>query len=198
MATTTAPNPEDAVRQYLLYLEDPDSLRDEAEIQAKTKAVLDATDPLDKLKAISVLERVANPDPTPLRDAFAKEAKAWAEENGVPLSAFQQLKVPADVLQEAGFPVPTPGRQRQRSTGVTTHRQRAAAVPTEDIKAQVLKLSGVFLLNDVAAVAGGSVATLRKAIGELITAGQVENLGPVPNYGGRGRAPLQYRVKAAA
>ena len=41
--------------------------------------------------------------------------------------------------------------------------------------------------------AGGSQATVRKAIDELIRAGQVVKTGPVPGYSGRGRAPLQYK-----
>jgi len=59
MATETTKDAEASVRQYLLYIEDPSSLRDESEIQKKTQAVLDATDPIDKLKALAELERVA-------------------------------------------------------------------------------------------------------------------------------------------
>jgi predicted transcriptional regulator len=71
-------------------------------------------------------------------------------------------------------------------------RQRAKAVPVEDIKAFILNQKGTFILTDVMSGVGGSQATVRKAVDELIEAGQVEKLGPVPDYSGRGRVPLQY------
>jgi hypothetical protein len=185
-ATKTA---EEAVRQYLRFLEDPNTLRDDAEIEKQQRAVEKATDPIDKLKALAELDRVSNVDAEPVRKGFVEHAKAWSEELGVPVSAFQELKVPDDVLREAGFSVPA-GRGRGRSAGIS--RQRAKAVPIEDIKAWVLNQKGTFLLSDVMSGAGGSPATVRKAVDELIEAGSVEKLGPVPEYSGRGRAPIQY------
>lgn len=196
---TTATNNVDregAVRLYLLYLEDPSKLRDESEIQKKTQAVLDAKDPIEKLKAIAELERVANVDEGPLREGFVKNARAWADEQHVPLRAFQELKVPDEVLREAGFEVPVSRRRgRGAASAPAEGRQRAKAVPVEDIKSYVLNKSGTFLLSDVMSGIGGSPATVRKAVDELIQAGQVERLGPVPDYHGRGRAPVQYQVK---
>lgn len=85
MATSTDKvDPEGAVRLYLLYLEDPNKLRDEGEIQRKTQAVLDAKDPIDKLKALRELERVAKVDEAPLRADFVAHAKAWAEAQAIP------------------------------------------------------------------------------------------------------------------
>jgi hypothetical protein len=66
-------------------------------------------------------------------------------------------------------------------------------VSVEDIKHFVLSQQAAFLLADVMGDIGGSQATVRKAIDELIEAGQVEKLGPVPDYSRRGRAPTQYR-----
>ncbi|HEY8546033.1 MAG TPA: hypothetical protein VIL36_13335 [Acidimicrobiales bacterium] len=191
MTAATKSEAEAAVRQYLLYLDDPAKLRDEAEIQRKTKAVLDATDPIDKLKALADLERVANIDEKPLREGFIANAKAWADEQGIPLAAFRELKVPDDVLRAAGFDVPV-ARSRRRG-GSSEGRQRAKAVPVEEIKAFILRQKGTFLLVDVINGVGGSQATVRKAIDELIGSGDVEKLGPVPDYQGRGRAPLQYK-----
>jgi hypothetical protein len=188
---TAKTSSEDAVRQYLLYLENPEQLRDEKEIQRKTKAVLDASDPVEKLKALAELERVANIDEEPLRKAFVENAKDWAEEQSIPLTAFKELKVPEDVLREAGFSVPV-GRGRGRGGAATGERQRAKAVPIEDIKTWILGQKGTFVLTDVMSNAGGSPATVRKAVDELIEAGSVEKLGPVPEYSGRGRAPIQY------
>ena len=192
MTAATKSEGEAAVRQYLVFLDDPAKLRDESEIQKKTKAVLDAADPIAKLKALADLERVANIDEKPLREGFVANAKAWAEEQGIPLTAFRELKVSDEVLREAGFDVPA-SRQRRRGAGAGDGRQRAKAVPVEEIKAFILKQKGTFLLVDVINGVGGSQATVRKAIDELIEAGDVQKLGPVPDYQGRGRAPLQYK-----
>jgi hypothetical protein len=185
-------NRESAVRFYLLYLEDPNKLRDGAEIQQKTQAVLDANDPIDKLKALAELERAANVDEAPLRGGFVEHARAWAEAQGVPVAAFRELKVPDDVLREAGFDVPAP-RRRARDVGAAANdRQRAKAVTVDEIKTYVLEQSGSFVLADVQGGIGGSIATVRKAVEELVEAEQVERLGPVAGYHGRGRAPVQY------
>jgi len=190
MTVATNKTAEDAVRRFLLFLENPGQLRDEQEIQKKTQVVLDAVDPVDKLKALAELERVAKIDEVPIRKDFVEQAKAWADELSIPLSAFQELQVPDDVLREAGFSVPAKGRGR--SAGSTDGRQRAKAVSVEDIRAYVLGLDGAFVLADVMSGVGGSQATVRKAVDELVDTGQVEKLGPVPEYSGRGRAPVQY------
>jgi hypothetical protein len=182
---------EGAVRSYLLYMEDPAALRDEAEIAKHSQAVADATDPIDKLKAIAALEQASTIDETPLREGFVTHAKAWAEAQGVPPSAFQDLKVPDEILRDAGFSLPQSGRRGRRAGSEV--RQRAKAVPVEEIKAHVLAQKGTFILTDVMNSVGGSQATVRKAIDELIEAGQAEKLGPVPDYDGRGRAPVQYK-----
>jgi hypothetical protein len=208
-AASDEDQPERAVRRYLLYLDDPAQLRDEAELQRKTQAVLDAEDPIEKLKAIADLERVASVDEEPLRSGFVAHARAWAEAAGVPVTSFRELGVPDDVLREAGFDVPVAsGRSRGRRSGSASTeggagtgaggsgevRQRAKAVPVEQVKAFILTQEGNFILTDVISGVGGSPATVRKAIDELIHAGQVAKLGPVPDYQGRGRAPHRYAV----
>ena len=189
MTSATKSDAEEAVRLYLLFLEDPGKLRDDAEIQKKTKAVLDAKDPIEKLKALAALERAANIDEKPLRAGFAAHAKAWADEQGVPVAAFRELKVPDDVLREAGFSLPS-GSSRGRSSG----RERAKSVPVEEIKTHVQGLKGTFILTDIIGGFGGSPATVRKAVDELIDAKKVEKLGPDADYQGRGRAPIKYKA----
>jgi hypothetical protein len=110
---------------------------------------------------------------------------------GRPVTGFRELKVPDDVLRDAGFDVPTVSR-RGRSAQPRAGRPRAKAVSVEEIKAYVLAQPSAFLLADITSGVGGSQATIRKAIGELIDAGQVNKLGPVPGYTGRGRAPIRY------
>lgn len=191
MTAATKSDAEGSVRLYLLFIEDPAKLRDDSEIQKKTKAVLDAQDPIEKLKALAALERAANIDEKPLRAGFVAHAKAWADDQGIPAGAFRELKVPDDVLREAGFSLPA---SRTRGRGAASGRERAKSVPVEDIKAHVLSLKGTFILTDIITGFGGSPATVRKAVDELIDAKQVEKLGPDPDYQGRGRAPIQYKA----
>ena len=192
MTAATKSDAEAAVRLYLLFLEDPAKLRDDADIQKKTKAVLDATDPIEKLKALAALERAANIDEKPLRASFVTHVKAWADDQGIPVTAFRELKVPDDALREAGFSLPATRTRSTTNTGAG--RERAKSVPVEDIKAHVLSLKGTFILTDIITGYGGSPATVRKAVDELIDAKQVTKLGPDTNYQGRGRAPIQYKT----
>jgi len=187
---------EGAVRRYLMYVEDPGSLRDPAEIQRKTVAVLEAKDPIDKLKALAEVERASALNEDSFRAGFVEYAKVWAEEHGVPVSAFRELRVPDDVLQEAGFVLPQRrrGRGARRATAGAAPRARAKSVPVDDVKAYVLGIGGTFTLADVQSGAGGSPATIRKAVEDLVGAGQVKKLGPSKEYKGRGRAPTQYQT----
>jgi hypothetical protein len=194
-ATDVSGDAEGAVRSYLVFLEDPRKLRDEAAIQRLTQAVLVADDPIDKLRALAELERAAQVDEKAVRSAFVEHARAWAEGEAVPVTAFRELGVPDDALREAGFDVPagSPRRARaSRANAAGTGRTRARAVPVDEIKAYVLGLDDAFVLSDVMSDVGGSPATIRKAVDELVEAGQVTRLGPVPDHSGRGRAPVRY------
>jgi hypothetical protein len=186
-------SPENIIRRYLLFVEDPKNLRDERKVQARTQAVLEARDPIDKLKALSELERVATVDEAPLREGFVAHAKAWADDEGIPVSAFRELAVDDDVLRAAGFDVPaSPARRRRPPPVPRPRRTRAKSVPVEQIKAHVLRQRGTFVLTDVQAAVGGSPATVRKAVEDLVESGEVTRVGPVPEHQGRGRAPIQY------
>ena len=109
------------------------------------------------------------------------------------MDAFRELRVPDDVLREAGFEVPSsPGRPRGRPAPSSDGSRRADPVSAHTIQQFVLQQQGTFVLSDIMSGAGGSPATVRKAVEELVDTGQVERLGPVAGYGGRGRAPIQY------
>jgi len=195
-ADTPAPTVNEAiVRRYLLWLEDPESIKDQDAIKAKAAELADTDDPIRKLALLKDLAELNVSDPTPLRDAFVRVALDYATEHGIPADAFIELRVPEDVLRVAGFQLPRAnGSKGPRSAGPGV-RQRAVAVPVEEIRAAALarfKVGDTFLLADVADL-GGSPATQRKAVDEMVAAGQVERLGPVLNYTGRGRAPIQFK-----
>ena len=93
------PDPEDAVRKYLMYLNDPGSLQDADAVAAATAAVAAATDPIDKLRALAALESAQDVDPQACREAFLLHAKTWADAEGISAKAFLELGVPAADLE---------------------------------------------------------------------------------------------------
>lgn len=186
---------EGAVRLYLMYLQDPSKLRDESEINKLVQAVEAAADPIDKLKAIASLERAEAVDPEPFIQAFVTHAKQWADDNDVPVGAFRQMGVPADVLVDAGFPTArtSGGRAASPSTG-GARRKRAAAVTADTIREYVLSRKEPFTIQEVRQEVGGSTATVTKVIKELVADGSLTERGPAANHTGRGRAPMTYLV----
>lgn len=179
---------------YLQYLEDPSQLVDEGSIAQLEQDVSMAKDPLDKLRAIAALERVRAVDGSTFEEEFIREAKAWADGEGIPVAAFRSMGVPDDVLARAGF---EDGRRRggraTRRSSVRTGRARSTS--TDEIQRWVLSTSASFTLADVQQSVGGSPATIKKAIDELTDAGRLENLGPVADHAGRGRAPYHYTLR---
>jgi hypothetical protein len=184
-------SPEEAVRLYLLHLEDPSKLVDQSRITAAQAAVEQAKDPLDRLKALADLEHARQPDTSQVENDFVANAKAYADSESIPVSAFREMSVPVDVLARAGFEV-----RARRVAGTTASgapRQRAPRVSLDTIKAAAARLPRQFTLNDLAEKAGGgSQGTLRKAVEDLVAEGKLRKVGPVPSYRGRGRAPILY------
>lgn len=184
--------PEAAVRLYLMYLADPAALRDQPTIDRLKANIVNANDPIDRLKAVEALRRAEAVDGTGYEKDFISLSKAYAQDEGISAEAFQQVGVPDDILVEAGFDVTTRrgrGQSGRRSGG---GGQRAKSVPVDEVKRWVRGQRGTFLLSDVMRGAGGSPATVRKAVEELVVTGEVERIGPVANHDGRGRAPIQY------
>lgn len=188
--------PESAVRSYLLYLDDPSKLIDQRAVDKAEAAVAKANEPIARLRALADLEHAREADVDQLRDAFVSHAKAYADEQSIPASAFREMGVPSDVLDEAGLGTgrgPKPGNRGRTASGAA--RVRAPRVPLEQIKAATSRLSKRFTLSDLGEKAGGgSPATLRKAVDELIAEGRVTKIGPMENYSGRGRAPTVYEL----
>lgn len=176
---------------YLQYLADPSSLVDTDSVRNLEDAVDKATDPVEKLKAITALERASTQDGSEYEAAFVREAKAWADSEGIPGSAFRSMGVPGDVLTRAGF---GGGRRSKGPRKAGAPRVgRAKSTNIGAIQAWVLASDGPFTSADVQRGVGGSAATIKKAIDALADAGDVENLGPVTGHSARGRAPFHYR-----
>ncbi len=189
--------PESAVRSYLLYLDDPSKLVDQGAVTKAEAAVAKAGEPMARLRALADLEHAREADGEQLQTDFVAHAKAYAEEQQIPASAFREMGVPADVLADAGFGGGRPRRPGSRGrTAAGAARMRAPRVPLEQIMSAIGRLSKRFTLAELGdAAGGGSPATLRKAVDELIARGKVTKIGPKEDYSGRGRAPTVYELK---
>ena len=181
-------NAESSVRDYLMWLENPESLRDEAAIAEARRAVDAATDPIDRLKAISNLKRTEQVDGSHLRSAFLAHARSWAGANDVTVDAFREIGVPAQDLRDAGFSVP--GRSSGPASAAKGGTRRRRVSP-EAIRSAVPPRA--FRIADLEAASGASTATVRKVVSEMVAAGEIVDLGPDPDHQGRGRAPSVYR-----
>lgn len=190
-------SPANAVRRYLLWLEDPSSLIDGAAVARAEALVRDATDPLDRLHALAALERARHADADGVIADFVAHAHAYAEAESIPVSAFQAAGVGTDVLARAGFDVGARPRGRGRSSGGGGEgaAARSPKVSIDELKAATLRLPKQFTLAQVAeAAGGGSPQTVRKAVDELIAEGRARSLGPKTDHHGRGRAPTLYEL----
>src|SRR5687768_11892285 len=98
-----SPSPEDAVRRYLQWLEDPSSILDEDAVAKAEAAVADAPDPLARLHALADLEHARAADSEGVTEDFVAYAKDYAEAQSIPLAAFEALGVPTEVLRQAGL-----------------------------------------------------------------------------------------------
>lgn len=176
-------DPEMAVREYLLFLENPEQLVDHESIESLKAAVTSATDPIEKLKALARLEKAQQPAEGSYREAFIRSVKAWAETNGVPTSAFLSMGVERSVLRDAGL----------LGSSRSARRPSARSTTVDDIKRGVMARHDAFTLAAIAADVGGSPMTVRKAVNQLIEKGHVEREGPRPDWSGPGRAPILFR-----
>lgn len=185
-------DPETAVRSYLVALDDPAKLIDAARVAELEAAVKSASDPIDKLKALSMLERARDVNIASYQLGFIQYAKQWATENSIPPSTFSTFGVDESTLKAAGL-LSKSHRTNGGSRGVSEMRApRSKSVSASRIKDHVATRTGTFTLGDIEAAVGGSPMTLRKAIGELVDDGAVKKLGTDPGHSGRGRAPILY------
>jgi hypothetical protein len=183
---------EGAVRSFLTFLTDPDSLVDAEAVEMHQNAVEAAKDPIEKLKALSALQRARAVDPALFRSDFVRYAKAWAEAESVPASAFQQLGVPDELLQQAGIIIVGGRGRRRKSAAAAPAATRRKAVSASQLEEGILALDGEFTLKDVSERVGGSPATIKAAIERLEAQEKVQAAGE--RTGSRGRAARTWKV----
>ena len=185
------PSPaDDAIRAYLHALKDSSSLRDAARIANLQSQIGSSTDPLDRLRLRVELDNAENVTAEQYEAEFIEHAKAWADGQGIGVSAFATEGVPKDVLRRAGFRVARgrgPVAAKRAGSGT-----RKARVSSEDIRAGIPK-RGTFTAKDVADASGASLGAVRSVLAAEIEAGRVTNKGPSKDHGGPGRAPILYK-----
>ena len=184
VATGTA---EDSVRAYLSFLEDPSSSLDARNIARLEKLVTSSTDPVERLRTAAALEQAKSPDGSDLLQNFLRDAKSWAEAEGVSAAAFRQLGVSEDTLRRAGLLKAVRGSGRRRASERSGRR-----VTVDHIKAWALNQADPFTIKDVTQAIGGSLVTATTALQDLVGDGSLSNLGPAENHRGPGRAPARF------
>lgn len=183
---------ESAIRNYLLFLDDPRKLIDQELIEQLRDKAQQANDPIERLMAYAEMDRAQHSDDSRYKLDFILHAKRWAETNNVGAAAFRQLGVKDDVLRSAGLVVDDGRRGRRRKSEPLPVR---ASVSAETIKGHVRSLHGRFTLADVQSSVGGSPMTVRKGVQELVDNGTISRLGAMPDWKGRGRAPIVFEVR---
>lgn len=199
-------NGEDAVRSYLTYLDDPASIRNDDEIATRRRAVAKAVDPVEKLRAVAALRSAERLDGSEYRERFIREARGWAQREGITTSAFVEIGVPLADLRAAGFDVSggragRGGRRRRTASRPTEaarprrarRRDGRTRVTSDSIREAILATSEPFTTSTLRELTGGSLGTIRKVLGDLVAAGEVGELGPDHNRKRRGRAPIRYQ-----
>ena len=197
MTDDSEPDAENAVRLYLSYLADPDGLRDADAVALAERALADAVDPIDKLKAMAALRRAEEVDGTAFEIGFTRHAKDWAEAEGVVVEDFVALGVPPEILAAAGFA--DAGRAKATPGLRTRSRPRATRARLDyeaDVLPAVAALRGEWRLSDLADVLQRDPQATRNALRRLLEDRVVEEVGLDTSTKRRGRTPKLYRSVA--
>lgn len=183
---------EGAVRAYLNYLVDPDSVTDHAHMADLQARLADEADPMKRLRIASEIVEASDGDGSALEARFIAVASDWAKADGIPVGAFRTVGVSDAVLRKAGLL----GRQlatAKRRGGRA--RSGAARVTAEDMQAWALAQPDPITIRQIAESLGGSLVTAKKALDQLIEVGSMQSLGQMPDHTGPGRAPTRYGSK---
>ncbi len=191
---------EQAIRRYLQFLANPESVRDDQRIAQLEAQLVGVADVVARLRLLSDIERVKQVDGAPLLDAFLQHARTWATANQVTVGAFKALGVSAVVLAEAGFDLGHGSiHDRGRASGQGARGQRRApqapSVSGSVVKQWMLDQPASFTIAQAIAGAGASMMTVKKAATDLVAEQRIRSLGQQVIPGVRGRAPEHFAVE---
>lgn len=184
MATRSA---EDAVRDYLRYQSDPDSVRpDTAEIDA---AIESASDPVERVKLRSERQRLLDVGAT-LEAEFIARVPEWAQSHGIDAEALLEEGVERRVLVEAGL---LSGSRRRSTTPRRSSGSSGKRVSRDEVEAYVRNLrkgtsfTTATITNDV----GGSAGTIRRVLDGLLESKDIVEAGKDASGPGRPRTTYE-------
>lgn len=187
-----ATSPEDAVRTYLRWREDPESIRpDTGELDARIES---EQDPVERVKLRSERARRADLGPTIEADFVAHVAE-WAHANEVSADALLEEGVERRLLAEAGLisgAARSSKTRSSRSGSAPAGSTRAKRTSRGDIESYIrgLRAGTTFVTATVSNDVGGSVGTIRKVLDVLMEEGAVAEAGK--DHSGPGRPRTLY------
>lgn len=176
---------DDAVRNYLLALREPEALKDDTALQSLNEQLAAEEDPIGRLRLRQQVLEAQQVDPKRYESDFITHARTWADSKGVSHAAFQAEGVPDSVLRKAGFSPRRGAAGRRRGGGGGRTR-----VSAEEVRTAIPKDS--FTIKDVQDASGASMAVVRRVVQEELEAGNVTAKGSDPEHRGPGRAPTLY------
>jgi hypothetical protein len=183
-------SPEDAVRDYLRWREDPASVQpDTSDLDARIAA---ESDPLARVKLRSERARAADLGPQ-LEAAFVAEVAGWAREHDVTADALLEEGVERRLLAEAGLLAGTPRAPRTSGGPASASRAKRTSRAAIETYVRGLRAGTSFTTATVTSDVGGSPQTVRKVIDALTAEGIVAETGKDHSGPGRPRALYERR-----
>lgn len=181
-----ADTPEDAVRAYLQWRDDPDSVA--ADTTDLDQRITATSDPVERVKLRSERTRRLDVGPA-LESAFVANVAAWAREHEVTADALLEEGVERRLLAEAGL---LSGAPRSSSRGPASTARRSTRVSRSAIEGYVrgLRAGTAFTTATVATDVGGSSGTIRKVLDALLAEGVIGEVGK--DHSGPGRPRTRY------
>lgn len=188
-----AKSQEDAIRRYLTYINNPDELVDQSQIETLQQKLSESHDPVERIKLRNEIERTKQPPADELEAEFVRVAKQWAEQHGISAEALRAEGVKPAVLRKAGFTIGG-GTRKRTSAAKRTGKSRQRASKDDVVQHLTSQASGSeFTLNDVMEATGASRSTVNQVISRLTEEGKLEKVGKA-EHTGPGRAPDLFRM----
>lgn len=189
----SAKSQEDAIRRYLTYINNPDELVDQTQIEKLQQKLSESTDPVERIKLRNEIERTKQPPAEELESEFVRVAKPWAEQHGISAEALRAEGVKPAVLRKAGFSIGG-GTRKRTAASKRTGRGRQRASKDDVVQHLTAQASGTeFTLNHVMEATGASRSTINQVIARLTEEGKVKKVGK-GEHTGPGRAPDLFQV----
>jgi hypothetical protein len=185
---------EDGIRAYLELVGTKQRPKVDRDAVNALEARIRATgDHLEKLRLVAeLIEERKGKDPAEGKEQalFIAHAKEWAAKENIPVAAFQKLKVPDEVLRQAGFTVRS---AKQSAAGPAKSGGRGPRIDPDEVRSAIADLAGAWKLTDLAEKVGREPSALRGHLRRLIKDGVVIDLGDDPDHTTRGKAPRLYQ-----